>query len=233
LNSPDPNMKQRSVADLEYHFSTPVKVRLPETDAMGIVFHGNYFTYLEVGRVEYLLNLGLAEGLRPIRDFENVVVSAHLDFKSPARLHDILSVDVCTQEIRNSSFTFAVKIRHKRRKPFRSPLVGQLIVQSMKTSNPSKYPRVFVQLFRNMKDGETDHAQCFFQNNSRRDPMPRSLARRRSPRFSRHQAGETGALPGHPQRGDQSHHRDVCRESCEVVEGSSPGCWQIKGGNPM
>lgn len=113
MTSGNPHSQNRSVVDLKYHFNTTVKVRLPETDAMGIVFHGNYFTYLEVGRVEYLLNLGLAEGLRPIRDFENVVVNAHLDFKSPARLHDVLSIDVCTQEIRHSSFTFAVRIRHK------------------------------------------------------------------------------------------------------------------------
>jgi acyl-CoA thioester hydrolase len=95
-----------------FHFNTQVKVRLPETDAMGIVFHGNYFTYLEVGRVDYLLNLDLAEGLKPIREFENVVVAAHLDFKSPARLHDLLRIDVCTREIGKSSFTFGFRIRH-------------------------------------------------------------------------------------------------------------------------
>jgi len=113
MSTPDSSSRNNLIEDLDFHFTTTVKVRLPETDAMGIVFHGNYFTYLEVGRVEYLLNLGLAEGLRPIRDFENVVVNAHLDFKSPARLHDVLSIDVCTKEIRHSSFTFAVKIRHK------------------------------------------------------------------------------------------------------------------------
>ena len=83
-----------SASDCTFHFSTDVRVRLPETDAMGIVFHGNFFSYLEVGRVDYLRNLGLAEGVRPIRDFENVVVSAHLDFKSPARFDDPLIVDV-------------------------------------------------------------------------------------------------------------------------------------------
>jgi len=45
----------------QYHFNTEIRVRLPETDAMGVVFHGNYFTYLEVGRVDYLTNLGLCE----------------------------------------------------------------------------------------------------------------------------------------------------------------------------
>ncbi|MGA1203829.1 MAG: acyl-CoA thioesterase [Planctomycetota bacterium] len=100
-------------ADLTYHFSTDVRVRLPETDAMGIVFHGNYLTYLEVGRVDYLANLGLTEGNRPIRDFENVVVQAHVDFKSPARLHDLLTIDVTTSEIRRSSFTFSFRLRHR------------------------------------------------------------------------------------------------------------------------
>jgi len=100
-------------SDIDYHFSTEVRVRLPETDAMGIVFHGNYFTYLEVGRVDYLVNLGLTEGNRPIRDFENVVVQAHVDFHSPARLHDLLRIDVATREIKRSSFTFSFRIRHR------------------------------------------------------------------------------------------------------------------------
>jgi acyl-CoA thioester hydrolase len=99
--------------DSQFHFRTELQVRLPETDAMGIVFHGNFFTYLEVGRVDYLFNLGLAEGNRPIRDFENVVVSAGLEFRSPARLHDRLIIDVRVREIRKASFTFEFRIRNK------------------------------------------------------------------------------------------------------------------------
>ncbi len=96
-----------------FHFNTEVRVRLPETDAMGIVFHGNYFTYLEVGRVDYLRNLKLSEGVRPIKEFENVVVAAHLDFKSPARLDDCITIDVRTSEIKNSSFTFEFRLRNR------------------------------------------------------------------------------------------------------------------------
>ena len=80
---------------------------------MDIVFHGNYFTYLEVGRVDYLRNLKLSEGVRPIKDFENVVVAAHLNFKSPARLDDCITIDVCTREIKKSSFTFEFRLRNK------------------------------------------------------------------------------------------------------------------------
>ncbi len=103
-----------SESDPIYHFNTEVRVRLPETDAMGIVFHGNYFTYLEVGRVDYLRNLHLSDRSRPIKEFDNVVVSAHLDYRSPARLDDPLIIDVRTRDIRTSSFTFEFRIRHKR-----------------------------------------------------------------------------------------------------------------------
>ena len=48
----------------DFHFSTEVRVRLPETDVMGIVFHGCFFTYMEVGRMDYLRNLGLPPCLR-------------------------------------------------------------------------------------------------------------------------------------------------------------------------
>lgn len=103
-----------STPEPTYHFNTEVRVRLPETDAMGIVFHGNYFTFLDVGRVDYLMNLGLTENNRPIRDFDNVVVAGHLDFRAPARLHDLLAIDVRMREIGGASFTFEFRIRDKR-----------------------------------------------------------------------------------------------------------------------
>lgn len=100
--------------DKAFHFRTEIRVRLPETDAMGIVFHGNYFTYLEVGRVDYLRNLHLSDGNRPIRDFENVVVSAHVDCNAPARLDDEITIDVRTKSIGGASFTFDFRLRNKR-----------------------------------------------------------------------------------------------------------------------
>ena len=39
-------------------FTTPVRVRYAETDAAGVVYHGNYLIYFEVARVELLRALG-------------------------------------------------------------------------------------------------------------------------------------------------------------------------------
>ena len=102
-----------SVDTEAFRFSTEVRVRLPETDAMGIVFHGSFFTYLEVGRVDYLRNLGLGERNRPIKAFDNVVARASCDFRSPARFDDPLVVRVRIAEIKRTSFRFQFLITHK------------------------------------------------------------------------------------------------------------------------
>jgi acyl-CoA thioester hydrolase len=107
------------VPEPPFHFSTELRVRLPETDAMGVVFHGNFFTYLEVGRMDYLRNLDLAEpdgggAAGPIRGFANVVARAGCEFRSPARFDDPLVVQVRIAEIGRTSFRFAFRISHKR-----------------------------------------------------------------------------------------------------------------------
>jgi acyl-CoA thioester hydrolase len=37
-----------------------IRVRYGETDQMGVVYHGNYALYLEMGRIEWLRKLGIS-----------------------------------------------------------------------------------------------------------------------------------------------------------------------------
>ena len=37
-----------------------IRVRYAETDQMGVVYHGNYAQYFEIGRVEWLRNQGVS-----------------------------------------------------------------------------------------------------------------------------------------------------------------------------
>jgi acyl-CoA thioester hydrolase len=37
-----------------------IRVRYGETDQMGVVYHGNYAQYLEVGRIEWLRKFGIS-----------------------------------------------------------------------------------------------------------------------------------------------------------------------------
>ncbi len=69
-----------------------VRVRYAETDAMGVVYYANYLTYFEVARVEYLRAAGI--DYRSLEDAKmtGAVVSAHVDYRLPAKFDDHLSL---------------------------------------------------------------------------------------------------------------------------------------------
>lgn len=69
-----------------------VRVRYAETDQMGVVYHGNYAQYFEMGRVEWLRNLGLSYKFMEEKGIMLPVVSLSLNYKKPARYDDLLTV---------------------------------------------------------------------------------------------------------------------------------------------
>lgn len=98
----------------QFKFSTEIRVRLNETDAVGIVFHGNYFTYMDVGRVDYLRNLDLMERGRPIKGFDNMVVHSACDFRNPAHYDDAIIINVRLARLGRCSFRFEFLFFNKR-----------------------------------------------------------------------------------------------------------------------
>ena len=97
---------------MSFKFSIEVRVRLPETDAMGIVFHGYFYTYFDVARMDYLRNLHLLDSFRT-GESKNLVAHASADFRSPARFDDILVIHARVSDIGNSSITFGFRVNHK------------------------------------------------------------------------------------------------------------------------
>ena len=75
---------------MSFRFSTVVRVRLPETDAFGVVYHGTYFTYFDVARMDYLRAIGLIDVVKAGRA-SNLIVSTSADFKSPGRFDEELT----------------------------------------------------------------------------------------------------------------------------------------------
>ena len=74
----------------EYEFK--VRVRYSETDQMGVVYHGNYAQYFEMGRVEWLRKLGVSYKLMEESGVMLPVVSLNINYKKPARYDDLLTV---------------------------------------------------------------------------------------------------------------------------------------------
>lgn len=76
-------------------YTHPIRVRYQETDQMGVVFHGNYVTWFEIGRTEWIRNIGYQ-----YRDIEQngllfPVIDLAVKYVLPAKYDDM--VIVCTR----------------------------------------------------------------------------------------------------------------------------------------
>lgn len=88
-----------------------IRVRYAETDQMGVVYHANYFVWFEVGRVEFLRQLGFS-----YREMEQndgcciAVVDARCRYKAPARYDDEVLVRTHLRNVRESLVHFGYEL---------------------------------------------------------------------------------------------------------------------------
>lgn len=82
-----------------YTFETPIRIHYALTDQMGVVYHGHYAQFYEIGRTEAIRNLGYT-----YKDVEALgiimpVVDLHMRFLQPARYDDLIMVSISLTEI--------------------------------------------------------------------------------------------------------------------------------------
>ncbi|MCG8538592.1 MAG: acyl-CoA thioesterase [Clostridia bacterium] len=81
-----------------------VRVRYAETDQMGVVHHGNYYTWFEVARAEFFNSLGytykqleddgvilpltesFCEYIKPAKYFDEIIIRTKIEFMKGVRL---------------------------------------------------------------------------------------------------------------------------------------------------
>jgi acyl-CoA thioester hydrolase len=73
--------------------STKTRVRYSETDQMGVVYHGNYAQFFELGRTEWLRNLGVTYKYMEISGIMLPVISLKCNFIKSALYDDILTIE--------------------------------------------------------------------------------------------------------------------------------------------
>jgi acyl-CoA thioester hydrolase len=82
-----------------------------ECDRQGIVFNGAYMDYLEVGQAEYFRNLGFSMyKIAQQGYFDSAVVKVEIEYKTPARVDDILDLHVRVSHIGNTSLILNIEI---------------------------------------------------------------------------------------------------------------------------
>lgn len=92
-------------------FNWPIRVYYEDTDAGGVVYHGNYLKFMEQARTEYLRALGFSqEAMRKEDKTGFVVRSIAIKFHQPARLDDLLDLKTQLKKTGGASLLFAQEI---------------------------------------------------------------------------------------------------------------------------
>jgi len=75
-----------------------VVVRYAETDMMGVVYHGNYLPWFEIGRTTLLKEQGLSYRELEADGYWLPVLEVTANFRRPARYDDVLTIVTTLRE---------------------------------------------------------------------------------------------------------------------------------------
>ncbi len=90
-----------------------MRVYYEDTDTGGIVYYANFLRFFERCRTEWLRALGLEQReLAAARGLQFVVARVAVDYRRPARLDDLLTIDARIAELARSWLVFE---QHARR----------------------------------------------------------------------------------------------------------------------
>jgi acyl-CoA thioester hydrolase len=92
---------------------TQIRVRYGETDQMGVVYHGNYAQYLEVGRLEWLRALHISYKKMEEDGVILPVVSLSIKYKKSACYDDVINVKTQLVKIPTASIEFEYEITNE------------------------------------------------------------------------------------------------------------------------
>ena len=116
-----------------------IRVRYGETDQMGVVHHGNYALYLEMGRTEWMRKKGISYKQMEDNGVMLPVISMSLKFKKSALYDEVIKVKTTLVKLPSVKIEFDYEIYNE---------TGDILVSAntvlafidMKTKRPIKCP---------------------------------------------------------------------------------------------
>ena len=92
------------------------RVYFADTDFSGVVYHARYLEFFERGRSDFLRLAGVHHtelaGGKHGEKLVWVVRRMEIDFRAPARIDDILTIDTRTERVSGARIFMAQQIRH-------------------------------------------------------------------------------------------------------------------------
>lgn len=125
-----------------------LRVRYGETDQMGVVYHGNYAQYFEVGRVEWLRKFGISYKQMEESGIMLPVISLNVKFKKPARYDDLIKVKTELVKIPSVTIEFNYEILNTENELLALGNTS-LVFMDINKNRPTKCPQYLLDKLRN------------------------------------------------------------------------------------
>ena len=102
----------KNTKDLNKHQST-LRIRYAETDQMGVVYHGNYAQFFEIGRTEWLRSIGITYKNMETKGIMLPVISLNCNFKKSALYDDEITVTTMLKKTPSVKIEFDYEITNQ------------------------------------------------------------------------------------------------------------------------
>jgi acyl-CoA thioester hydrolase len=146
-------MNQATIAPGHRSAST-TRVRYAETDQMGVVYHSNYLIWCEIGRTDFLRELGATYAELEREGLRLAVAEAQLRYHAPARYDDLVRVESWIERAQSRAVTFGYEISRLEPGPAQRLVTASTKLVAMDTRGvPCTLPSSLVELFRHVATG--------------------------------------------------------------------------------
>lgn len=125
-----------------------IRVRYGETDQMGIVYHGNYALYLEMGRIEWLRKLGISYKAMEENGIMLPVVSLNLNYKKSAGYDEVINVKTQLKNMPTAKIEFDYEITNEKG-DLLTTASTTLVFIDKGTNRPIRAPKYFLDALEN------------------------------------------------------------------------------------
>jgi len=125
------------------------KTRYKETDQMGFVHHSNYLNYFEMARIEWLSRIGFSYADMELQGIVMPVVSAKINFISPAYFDNSLKIELTIHDIPQSTIKIYYSILNEIEKELANGSTT-LAFLKVKTKRPVRCPQSLLEIIESL-----------------------------------------------------------------------------------
>ncbi len=122
---------------------TKLRVRYGETDQMGYVYYGNYAQFFEVGRVEWLRNLGVSYKSLEESGIMLPVLNLNINYIKAAKYDDLLTIVTTLTKKPLVKIEFDFEIFNEKNELLTTGYTSLAFID-MKRNKPTKAPQTLL-----------------------------------------------------------------------------------------